>query len=89
VDGRDYAGFTDRLLRFEPTVDEMQLTVDLIDDSIVEFTEEVQVVVRPGDGETGVQFPRAQPSTIRILDDNDCKLASEEFSLLRESVYIL
>jgi hypothetical protein len=89
VDGRDYSGFTDGLLRFEPTVDEMQLTVELIDDSIVEFTEEVQVVIRPGDGETGVQFPRAQQSTIRILDDNDCKLASEEFSLLRESVYIL
>lgn len=73
VDGRDYLGFTDRLLRFEPAVDELSLTVDLMDDSIVEFTEELQVVVQPGDGETGVQFPRGQQSAIRILDDNDCK----------------
>lgn len=73
VDGRDYLGFIDRLLRFEPSVDELPLTVELLDDSIVEFTEELRVVLQPGDGEAGVQFPRGQQSTIRILDDNDCK----------------
>lgn len=73
MDGRDYLGFMDRLLRFEPSVNELQLAVDLMNDSIVEFTEELQVVVQPGDGETGVQFPRGQQSAIRILDDNDCK----------------
>ena len=73
MDGHDYLGFMDRLLRFEPSVNELQLAVDLMNDSIVEFTEELQVVVQPGDGETGVQFPRGQQSAIRILDDNDCK----------------
>lgn len=73
VDGQDYVGFTDRLLRFEPSVDQMQFTVNLLDDSVVEFTEELQVVLQPGDGERGVKFPSGQRSTIRILDDSDCK----------------
>lgn len=73
MDGRDYVGFSGMLLRFEPSVDELQLTVDLLDDSVVELTEELLVVLQPGDGETGVLFPRRQQSTVRILDDNDCK----------------
>lgn len=72
MDGQDYVGFTDRLLRFEPSVAELQLMVDLMDDPVVEFTEELQVVLQPGDGERGVRFPSGQQSTIRILDDNDC-----------------
>ena len=74
VDGQDYLGFTETLLRFEPSEEELQLTVDLMDDSVVEFTEEFQVVLLPGDGETGVKFPRGQQSTVQILDDNDCKM---------------
>ena len=89
MDGRDYMGFTDRLFRFEPSMDELQFTISLMDDSVVEFTEEFQVVLQPGDGETGVQFPSGQQSTIRIVDDNDCKYPRNLVYSERLLVYIL
>ena len=73
VEGEDYVGITDMVLRFEPNEFEKEVSVNLIDDTIVEFSEEFLVVLVPGDNETGVNFPRGRLSTVRILDDNDCK----------------
>ena len=74
VEGQDYIGFKRTVLRFEPSDNEKSLSIRLIDDSVVEYTEEFQVVILPGIDETGVKFPRGQRSTVRILDDNDCEL---------------
>ena len=67
-------GLKETVLRFEPNDNEKSLPVYLIDDSVVEYTEEFQVIILPGVNETGVKFPRGQRSTVRILDDNDCEI---------------
>ena len=73
VDGQDYIGITEEVLRFESDEDEKRLTVTVIDDLVVEFTDVFQLIVEPGEGELGVKFPSGRDSTVRILDDNDCE----------------
>ena len=73
IDGQDYIGISERVLRFEPSDDEMELMACVRDDSIVEYSEQFSVVLLEGEGEKGVIFPQSQTSTVQITDDNDCK----------------
>ena len=73
VDGRDYIGFTETVLRFEPDETRMDLVVSVLEDSVVESTEQFSIVLLPGDDESGVRFPEGQSSTINILDNDDGK----------------
>ena len=64
-------GGAQRVVTFEPNDVVRQIQVRVVDDEIVESTENHSINLRVPEGETGVNLP--QDSIIINVEDNDCE----------------
>ena len=61
------------------------MTFTVLDDNVVEGSEDVRLVLVPGEGERGVVFPKGMGAVDGvILDDNDSELMSGSFNVCRK-----